>query len=74
MLEPLKEPLGKGILVHRLNEAVNKLLEDFKPDEGVLKKYGLRIKKLRSTYDSVARKIAQEEHDRIWREEKQNKE
>jgi transcriptional regulator with XRE-family HTH domain len=60
---------SQGILLHRLNTALKKLMEQFKPDESVLAAYEPDLEKLRSAYDKVADRIEEEEHARIWREE-----
>jgi transcriptional regulator with XRE-family HTH domain len=71
MLESTKGTPRQGILLHRLNNALKALSEDFKPDAAVLEKYEPRLQKLSAAYDKVAKRISDEEHRRIWREEQE---
>jgi transcriptional regulator with XRE-family HTH domain len=72
MLNATKGSPKQGILVHRLNTAIKALLEDFKPDQVTLANHGPRIQKLRAAYDCIAKRVSDEEHDRIWREEQES--
>jgi transcriptional regulator with XRE-family HTH domain len=72
MLAATKGSPRQGILVHRLNTAVKSLLEDFRPDQSTLAAHQPRLQKLRSEYDKVTLRVANEEHDRIWREEQES--
>jgi hypothetical protein len=66
LLEGTKGTPKQGILVHRLNKALESLQKDFQPDEATLAKYQPQLKKLRAAYDAVAERISDEEHDRLW--------
>ena len=57
MLESTKGSPRQGILLHRLNKALNAPAEDFKPDKAVLEKYEPSLQKLRAAYDKIARSI-----------------
>jgi transcriptional regulator with XRE-family HTH domain len=68
MLEATKSTRRQGILSHRLNKAINALLEDFKPDPTTLAQYAPKLKRLQAAYDKETDRLAKEEMERQWRE------
>ena len=72
MLQATKGLPRQGILLHRLNKAMAALLESFPPDEQTLAKLAPKVRKLKAAHDEIARRIGQEESDRIWREEQES--
>ena len=62
---------SQGIMLHRLNTALKELMQKFKVNESILAQYQPQLTKLRAAYDRAEQKISEEEHDRIWREERE---
>jgi hypothetical protein len=65
-LEGAKRSPRQGILIHRLNRALEALDEDFKSDEATLKQCRPRIEKLRDAFLKKSQEISKREDDELW--------
>jgi transcriptional regulator with XRE-family HTH domain len=68
MLERTKGLPKQGILLHRLNKALDALEEDFNPGKIPLEKLQPEIKKARKAFDETLKRNSDREAERIWRD------
>jgi transcriptional regulator with XRE-family HTH domain len=68
MLQGCRSVPKLGILIHRLDKALNTFAKDFPPDAATSKIYEPEIKKLYESYHQTTKKKSDDEHDRLWRE------
>jgi transcriptional regulator with XRE-family HTH domain len=66
MLQATRKLPKQGILIHRLQQMLKALKEDFKPDEATLKKLRPEIQKARKAYEAIRQKISAQEVERMW--------
>jgi len=69
LLESVKGTPRQGVLLYRLNQALRKIQEDFKPDWGTLESHQARIDKLYEAYEKILKKQAELEMEQLWQEE-----
>jgi transcriptional regulator with XRE-family HTH domain len=68
MLERTKGLPKQGILLHRLNKALNDLEEDFNPDKTLLEELQPKIGAARKAFEKILDRNTEREMKRIWRD------
>jgi transcriptional regulator with XRE-family HTH domain len=59
----------QGILLHRINKALNEMEEDFNPDKKTLEKESPETANARKAYDETVDRITERENKRLWSDE-----
>jgi transcriptional regulator with XRE-family HTH domain len=69
MLQRTKRLPKQGILLHRLNKALNEMEEDFNPDNRTLEKPPAETENAKKAYHKTVERITQREKKRLWSDE-----
>jgi transcriptional regulator with XRE-family HTH domain len=56
----------QGILLHRINKALNEMEEDFNPEKRTLEKESPETANARKAYDETVDRITEREKERLW--------